>query len=304
VTEANEAARIAALSELIAWAERRERLSEDRADAVAAAWRTGTRTIAELARLARVSRDTVYADLAARAIDVGSREQVVSGPQKGRGIALRGDSVRTVARIADAVAQPAFTHDPDDPLVRATLAASRALETVADVLEPPSDQGPGWTPQETLPSLAGEGEKLAHHSRRALAALADPAELTASSDSYRQAVLHTGRQAVADGASVTLTLPTGGVITLQVGRDETGWTRLTSDSPFVVEGADSLDHLEAQAALQTLARIATRHLAEAALAEHRKDAPPGARPRTRTIPSNEKGPRPGRGSAGPKPAGQ
>lgn len=160
---------------------------------------------------------------------------------------------------------------------------------MADVLEPPSDQGPGWTPRETLPSLAGEGEKLAHHSRRALAALTEPAELAASSDNDRQDILHTGRHAVADGASVTLTLSTGEVITLQVGRDETGWTLLTSDSPLVVKGAgaDSLDHLEAQAALQSLARIATRHLAETALAEHRKDAPPGTRPRTRTIPSNE-----------------
>ncbi|WP_351235522.1 hypothetical protein [Streptomyces sp. NPDC002133] len=288
MTDPNEAARLAALSELIAWAERRERLSEDRADAVAAAWRTGTRNVAELARLARVSRDTIYADLAARAINLGSREQEIPGPQKGSGIPLRADSVRTVARIADAVARPAVSHDPDDPLVRVALAASRALETVADVLEPPSDQGPGWTPRETLPSLAGEGEELAHHSRRALAALAEPAELMASSESYRQGVLHGGRHAVADGASVTVTLPTGGAITLQVGRDETGWTRLTSDSPLVVEGADSLDHLEAQAALQVLARIATRHLTEAALAEHRKDARPGSRPpRTRTIPGND-----------------
>ncbi|MFI7102055.1 hypothetical protein ACIBK8_22165 [Streptomyces sp. NPDC050161] len=287
MTEAKEAARIAALSELIAWAERRERLSEDRADAVAAAWRTGTRNVAELARLARVTRDTVYADLAARAISLGSRGQEISGPPKAGGIPLRGESVRTVARIADAVARPAFTHDPDDPLVRVTLAASRALETVADVLEPPSDQGPGWTPRETLPGLADEGEKLAHHSHRALAANAEPAELTASTDSRRQAVLHTGRHAVADGASVTLTLPTGETITLQVGRDETGWTHLTSDSPLVTDGADSLDHLEAQAALQTLARIATRHLTESALTKHRKNAPPGSHLRTRTIPGNE-----------------
>lgn len=93
---------------------------------------------------------------------------------------------------------------------------------------------------------------------------------------------------MADGASFTLTLPTGGTITLQVGRDETGWTSLTSDSPLVVGDADSLDQLEAQAALEVLARIATRHLTEAALAERRKDAPPGSRPpRTRHIPSNE-----------------
>ena len=212
-TEPNEAARIAALSELIAWAERRERLSEDRADAVAGAWRTGTRNVAELARLARVSRvsrvsrDTVYADLAARAIDLSSREQDIQGPQKVGGVPLRGDSVRIVARIADSVARPAFAHDPGDPLVRATLAASQALRTMADMLEPPSDQGPGWTPRETLPSLAGGGEELAYHSRQALAALAEPAELAAHSDSRRQALLHTGRHAVADGASFTADKP-------------------------------------------------------------------------------------------------
>ncbi|MGY5034789.1 hypothetical protein ACWC9U_28860 [Streptomyces sp. 900116325] len=288
MSEPNEAARIAALSELIAWAERRERLSEDRADAVAGAWRTGTRNVAELARLARVSRDTIYADLAARAIDLGSREQDIQDPQKVGGVPLRGDSVRIVARIADSVARPAFAHDPGDPLVRATLAASQALRTMADVLEPPSDQGPGWSPRETLPSLVGDGEELAYHGRQALAALAEPAELAAQSDNRRQALLHTGRHAVADGASFTLALPTGGTITLQVGRDEAGWTSLTSDSPLVVGEADSLDHLEAQAALEVLARIATRHLTEAALAEQRKEAPPGSRPpRTRYIPSNE-----------------
>ncbi|WP_329456227.1 hypothetical protein [Streptomyces sp. NBC_01497] len=283
----NEAARIAALSELIAWAERRERLSEDRADAVAAAWRTGTRNVAELARLARVSRDTVYADLAARAIDLDSRERDAPDSRKVSGVPLRGDSVRTVAKIADAVAVPAFTHAPEDPLVRATLAATRALGIVADVLEPPRDQGPGWTPRETLPGLESEGEALADHSRRALAALAEPAELAEDSGSHRQALLGTGRHAVADGAAVTLTLPTGEALTLHVGLDGTGVTRLTSDSAHLVGGADSLDHLEAQAALRALARIATRHLARGALGDQHKDAVPGGRVRTRTVPSNE-----------------
>ncbi|WP_399087427.1 hypothetical protein ACGH2B_10785 [Streptomyces sp. BBFR2] len=283
-----EAARLAALSDLIAWAARRERLSEDRADAVAAAWRTGTRNVAELARLARVTRDTIYADLAARNIDRGSREEEAPGPRAAGGVPLHGDAVRTAARIADAVARPAYVHDPRDPLARAALAAAGALETVADVLQPPTDQGPGWTPRETLPGLAVQGEALTHHSHRALAAVAGPADLAADSDHRRQALLHTGRHAVADGASVTLTLPTGETLTLRVGRDETGWTRLTGDSPLVTGDVDGLDHLEAQAALQTLARVATRHLAESALAERRKDAPPGGgRVRTRVLPGNE-----------------
>lgn len=288
MSESREAARLAALSALIAWAARRERLSEDRADAVAAAWRTGTRNVAELARLARVTRDTIYADLAARNIDRASREEDAPDPRATDGVPLHADAVRTAARIADAVARPAYVHDPRDPLARAALAAAGALQTVADVLEPPTDQGPGWTPRETLPGLAGQGEELTHHSHRALAAVAGPADLAADSDHRREALLHTGRHAVADGASVTLTLPTGETLTLQVGRDGTGWTRLTAGSPLVTGDVDGLDHLEAQAALRTLARVATRHLTESALVERRKDAPPGGgRVRTRVLPSNE-----------------
>jgi AcrR family transcriptional regulator len=51
------------------WAVRRDRLPQERADLVAEAWRSGLRNVAELARDADVSRDTVYADLRSRGID-------------------------------------------------------------------------------------------------------------------------------------------------------------------------------------------------------------------------------------------
>ncbi|MEV7993921.1 hypothetical protein AB0O67_18985 [Streptomyces sp. NPDC086077] len=284
MSQQTEADRVTALSALIGWAERRERLASDRADRVADAWRTGTRSVAELARLARVSRDTVYADLAERGIEVSKRGEPVAGPLTGRGEPLDAESVRAIARIADAVTRPAYVHDPADPLTRAGLAASGALRTVADVLDPPVDQGPGWEPKETLPDLAGQGQAVTHHAHRALAQSAQRAELAACADLRRRSLLHTGRNAVTDAATLTVTVPTGETVTVSLATDETGWTTLSSDSALIRDDADSLDHLEVQAALHVLAQVITRHLSEQALTPRRKDALPGTPPpRTRST---------------------
>ncbi|HEX6340610.1 hypothetical protein [Umezawaea sp.] len=281
-----EPARVAALAALIGWADRRERLSADRADLVAAAWRTGTRNVAELARLARVSRDTVYADLAARDVAVGDRAADRAGPLAGRGSPLRADSVRAVGQVADAVTRPAFGHDPADPVTRAAHVASGVLELVADVLDPPTDQGPGWTRPELLRDLADRGGDLTHHALRALAGAGERERLVADADLRRRSVLHSGRHAVAVGAVVTLTTPTGATTTLEVGADGTGWTTL--GGPLLSGDVDALDHLEVRAALDVLARVATRHLAESAKTERRRDALPGGPPpRQRVTPSNE-----------------
>ena len=281
-----ESGRVAALAALIGWADRRERLSSDRADLVAEAWRTGTRNVAELARLARVSRDTVYADLASRDVTVGKRQVEPVGSFAGRGAPLRADSVRAVAHIADAVTRPAFEHDPEDPVTRAALSVSGALELVADVLDPPTDQGPGWTRPELLRDLADRGAEVADHARRALAETGERTTLAAEADLRRRSVLHTGRHAVADGAAVEVTTPTGETITVRVGTDDTGWTTL--DGPLLEGQVDPLDHLEVRSALEVLARVATRHLVESAKTERRRGALPGSPPpRQRVTPSNE-----------------
>ncbi|MGW3248010.1 hypothetical protein [Streptomyces sp. NPDC001070] len=289
VTESSEAERITALSALIDWAERRERMTSDRADFVARAWRAGSQSVAELARLARVSRDTVYADLAARGIEVSKRGKGSAGPLTGRGGApLNAESVRVIARIADAVTRPAYAHDPADPLTHAAHAASGALGAAADVLDPPADQGPGWEPKGTLPHLAERGQMVSHQAHRALAAIAEREELAASVGLRRRALLHTGRNAVADAVTLTVTVPTGETVTVDLGDDGTGWTAMSSASALVGEDVDVLDHLEVQAAFQVLAQVVTRHLAEAALAPRRKDALPGTPPpRTRYLPGND-----------------
>ncbi|MFJ5219470.1 hypothetical protein ACIP98_32785 [Streptomyces sp. NPDC088354] len=288
MTTSTEPERITALSALIGWADRRERLSSDRADLMAGAWRTGTRSVAELSRAARVSRDTVYADLTARGIDVSKRDEGASGPLTGQGTPLNAESVRAVARVADAATLPAWAHAPDDPLTRAARAASRALEGVADAMNPPADQGPGWDPKDTLPDLAGQGQELSHQAHRALAELATPQDLAASADFRRRAILHSGRNAVADAVTLTVTVPTGETVTVSLAVDGTGWTTMSTDSPLVGDGVDALDHLEAQAAMGILAQVVTRHLAERAIAPRRKDALPGTPPpRSRYRPGND-----------------
>ncbi len=64
------------------WATRQDRLPRDRADLLTAAWWAGNRNVAALARAANVGRDTVYADLRSRGIDVADRD-VRTAPARG-----------------------------------------------------------------------------------------------------------------------------------------------------------------------------------------------------------------------------
>lgn len=58
-----------ALELLAAWPARRDQLRNDRAALVADAWRAGVHNVAQLSRVADVSRDTIYADLRSQSID-------------------------------------------------------------------------------------------------------------------------------------------------------------------------------------------------------------------------------------------
>ncbi|MDA3644826.1 hypothetical protein LZ318_14465 [Saccharopolyspora indica] len=287
MSDAREHERLAALAALIGWADRRERFAEERADLVAAAWRSGSRNIAELSRLARVSRDTIYADLKARSIDPSARTQDPVSAEAAPGGPLKAESVRPLAQLVDAVARPAYSRAPDDALTRITAGSGRALQAVADVLDPPTDQGPGWTRDELLHGLADTGTAITREAQRELAADQDPGELAERADYLHRAALHRGRDASAEQVDVVVALPTGESITVRLGRDQ-GWTTLSGDSPLLTGEIDGLDHLEVQHALTVLSRVITRKLDEAAFVEKRKDALPGGPAvRHRIIPSNE-----------------
>ncbi|WP_207938634.1 phosphotransferase family protein [Actinomadura darangshiensis] len=69
----DDAASSQALALLGRWVTRRNRRPRDRADLLAAAWWAGNRNVAALARAADVGRDTVYADLRSRGIEVADQ---------------------------------------------------------------------------------------------------------------------------------------------------------------------------------------------------------------------------------------
>ncbi len=140
--------REAALQALRQWAGQQTQI---RPRLTAAAWRAGTRTIASLARAAGVSRDTVYADLAAEGIDYRDRtaigEEIVTTRTEGGyllqvviksyGVLHReppGDEVALAVNLTSALRNP-----PDDPVVRDRMIQLNGLdaEVRAYVLDTP-----------------------------------------------------------------------------------------------------------------------------------------------------------------------
>ncbi|MBF9068174.1 hypothetical protein [Streptacidiphilus fuscans] len=89
-------ARAAALDALKDWADRRANMEPERQQLVVNAWNVGARTIAELARAAGVTRDTVYSDLRAAGIDYSNK-----------------DYDPRLTRLVKAVAQMAMAFNPD-----------------------------------------------------------------------------------------------------------------------------------------------------------------------------------------------
>ncbi len=102
----NASERTVALAALQDWAGRRAKLEEDRPVLMAAAWKAGARSIAELARSAGVSRDTVYSDLRGQGIDYYNRNQ---DPR--------------LTRLVRAVAALAMQFNPGNPFNFKTAAA-------------------------------------------------------------------------------------------------------------------------------------------------------------------------------------
>jgi hypothetical protein len=125
-----ETARLTALTALGGWATRRDRLPAGRAYLLAAAWHAGERNVRELARIAGVSRDTVYADLKSRDIDPTDRSSPARPP---RYQPLRHDEVRDLVHQAATTLSRAMLTSQPDPLADAEWQAHIALTRVAGV---------------------------------------------------------------------------------------------------------------------------------------------------------------------------
>jgi hypothetical protein len=261
----SEPPRIEALIALSAWGVPPEPQEDGRAGLIAEAWRTGTRNLTELAGVAGVSRRVVAADLRAEGIDPEARD----APSASQPEAASAESVRSLGRQAVRTFEPLVDQTAPGPLTTAGWQLSTAFSRIADLL----GDAPEADRVEAVDDLTGMLRIALHHvhlyrasrftPRELLAQAAAEAELEAEANAEGSGYSELFR-ASADEAVVSLGLPDGRSLSVRIGRDGdrpgTGWTTVRSDSPLLDPVLEGRDHLELDAALDTVAQVLTRHL--------------------------------------------
>jgi len=257
--------RQATLDALSSWPRRRDRLPEDRADLLAAAWWAGNRNVAELARAADTSRDTVYSDLRSRGIDPQARF-TPAGPRP-RYAPLRFETVDELASLMSSVLLPPVLREKPGPLESAAWQLQKAMDRIADLLGPDKSRTT-HTPAENAEDLAATLGYAQQYAHAYWASLETSAELAARA--AQSAVDRVEEHALIDGATLTVGLPNAQSITVTLGsasyrEPNTGWTTMATDSPLLSTDLDGPDHLAIRAALDAIGEVLTKHLAATAL---------------------------------------
>ncbi|WP_433545122.1 hypothetical protein ACQPZG_07925 [Streptomyces sp. CA-294286] len=229
-----------------------ESTEDNRAELIEAAWLTGTRNPAELASVAGVARDTVYADLAARGIDRQDRDAAPAPRPESVGAA----AVDAVARQAADVFEPlSHSHDPG-PLTTAGWQLALAYRSIAALL---LDELADADREETAEELSDRLQIALHHSHVYRASRSTPRRLGAQTGRTDAEI--SVLQPLPSAATVSLTLHSGETLTVRLGREEdTGLTTLSTDSPLLDTTLEAHDHLELHTALDTVAQVLTRHM--------------------------------------------
>ncbi|CAM5373348.1 putative protein OS=Streptomyces fumanus OX=67302 GN=GCM10018772_70650 PE=4 SV=1 [Streptomyces fumanus] len=252
----------ASLAALRGWAARRERLPDNRADLMAAAWWAGTRTIAGLAAAAGVSRDTVYEDLRARGIEPTDKEAAPAPtPQY---TPLAADAVHELALLMDSVVRPAMLGAGADPLAETAWDLTRAFFRIAELLDRDSDAHRQWGRDELVHDLVDRLRAALHHAQ-VLAAEGVSGEHLAGRALARISDRLAAEQWVVEDATVRLLHLDGDRVEVGIRQAERrdaapeGWTLLDTARPLgELTGAD---HLALRAALDTIADTLARSLA-------------------------------------------
>ncbi|MFD5848160.1 hypothetical protein [Streptomyces chartreusis] len=266
----------AALAALRGWAARRERLTGDRADLMAAAWWSGHRNVAELARSADVSRDTVYEDLRSRGIE--PTDKTAAADPLPRYTPLTAVGVGGLAALSQSVTLPAILTEEPDELARTAWAVSNALERIADLLDPDSDNMRQWGRDEVAHDLAARLATALSRAQRVAVDGVSERQLAGRALSRIEAEMADERFVV-EHATVQLFHPDGDRVTVRIGQAQfsdfmpAGWTVLDTDRPLrELTGAE---HLAIRTALDTIAETLNRPLTPAAPGEgletHRDD---------------------------------
>ncbi|MFE2889648.1 hypothetical protein [Streptomyces sp. NPDC059272] len=248
-----------ALTALQGWAARRDRMADDRADLMAAAWWSGTRTVAELARAADVSRDTVYDDLRARGIEPTTDKDAAPPDSLPPYAPLDTAALRALARQANTAVRPSMLTERPDWLSSAAWQISIALDRLGILADSSSgiDTDRRAAYAQDLAARLGRAQRFVH---QAWGELASSQALGVWSRDRIDDAMEQG-ELVVSRAEVTLVDPgTGGVFgTVQLGTAHTGphpgYTVLHADKPLLDPDFSGPDHLDIQTALQTLGRI-------------------------------------------------
>ncbi|WP_329492472.1 hypothetical protein OG618_37495 (plasmid) [Kitasatospora sp. NBC_01246] len=237
---------------------------EQRGDMLAAAWWSGERDLGVLAAAAGLGTDyqRVRDDLRARGID---HEGATYGPPPRPSYAsLNADDVRALAEVADRVVGPAVLTAEPEPLAAAAWHLRIALGRLATGIDPAE---PAELIAETTRDLVDHLREALVDAHTARADLHGRAQLAAQAE--QEDADRVGEQAVAYGATVTLTLPVGHSVAVTVGqvpygRPDAGFSTLASSSPLVntTMAVDGAEHLQLRAALDTIAQVVTDRLTE------------------------------------------
>jgi hypothetical protein len=241
-------ARVAAVDALAAWARRRDQLPEDRARLLALAWHTGSRSIVDLARAADVSRDTVYADLKSMGIDHRDRA-AAPVPQYQP---LHANTVRALAELAHTrlLSSMIGGRDRENPLATAAWQVQIALHRIADLLDPEHDAGESRL--DGFADLADRGGLITTLAHQAMAAEITREVLAARAEN--DAILSLGESApVVDAATLTVALPRGTTIQVEVSTRDSGTWTVRSASPDLVGQLDAAAHLDVGSAMALIA---------------------------------------------------
>jgi hypothetical protein len=256
-----ESARLAALTALRGWAIRRGRLPAERAGLLEAAWRAGARNVRELARIADVSRDTVYSDLRSRGVDPSNR----SDGRRPRYEPLRYEDVKDLADMTASMLVSAMLTDEPGPLADAAWQAQIVLTRVAELLDPSPREG--FDRAGAVEDVGSRGDSIRRAAHRLLAAENSADVLADRTEQHR--VLLVGAQAQVQSAQLRLMLPNAELGTIDVevvDADHThvppGWTTWRSDSPHLVGEVDAEAHLEIASALDAIGAVLTTALRE------------------------------------------
>ncbi|MCF2527889.1 hypothetical protein [Yinghuangia soli] len=262
--ELAEPPRILALIALMGWdgasaaGEAHAAAVPERAELVADAWRTGTRNVVEISDVAGIPVGVVLGDLAAQGIDIADPD-AAPAPQPE---AVAADTLRELARQADAVISPLVEQTAPGPLTTAAWQLSGVYRDMSTLL---GGTASARQRAEAIDDLSAELRIALYHAHLYRASQYTPRELAEQLRLNAPDISVVGAAAV--GADVALALDDGRRISVRIERQgddgpTPGWTTLRSDDPVLETNLGAHDHLELQSALETIAQVLGRHLCD------------------------------------------